>query len=307
MLRYAAGFCALAEELHFGRAAARLHVTQPALSYQLKMMEQAVGCQLVQRSSHGVALTEAGAALARELTIALAQLGRARTAAIDIARGEAGALTIGYCELPWGGNLSGIIPAYAARYPGVHVSLRALSTNGQVAGLLDGSVDVGFLHPPVDTDALCLRPAGEEPMVAAMLPGHRLAGRDGLRIADLAGERLIFCSAASAPRLHRAVVDGCAQAGFVPRVSTEADSWHAMAAEAAAGLGIALVPETLRDSFGGGIVFRPLTDLDWRLQTAIATTAGQRRPAVVRFLEVAEGLLFEKRSKNFCQAVAPSN
>jgi DNA-binding transcriptional LysR family regulator len=290
MLRYANAFCILAEELHFGRAAARLNITQPALSHQIKMIEQSVGCRLLDRSPHKVALTEAGAGFARELSAALAHIARARELAINVARGDAGALSIGYCELPWSGGLPRIVQRYTKRFPGMQVSLRPLPTHEQVQGLLSGALDVAFLHPPIDDSGLSLRHAGSEPMVAALSADHRLAGCESLALSALSGEQLIICSGVSAPHLHRAVLGACAQAGIEPRLNLIHDSWHAMAAGAIAGLGIALLPQSLRRSFAADLIFKPLSGLDYTLETALATKAKPWRPAVARFVEIADAI-----------------
>jgi DNA-binding transcriptional LysR family regulator len=287
MLRYAHAFCILSEELHFGRAATRLNITQPALSHQIKMIEQSVGCRLFDRSPHGVALTEAGAGLALELAAALSRIARAREVAIDVARGNAGALSIGYCELPWSGRLPRIVQLYAARFPGMQVSLKPMPTNEQANCLLSGALDVAFLHPPIDEAGLVLRQAGSEPMVAALLRDHPLAGCPELCLSLLSREQLIVCSEHSAPHLHRALARSFARCGVRPRLSMIQDSWHAMAAGALAGLGVALVPQSMCRSFPADLIFKPLADLDYVLETALVTKAEPWRPAVAHFVAIA--------------------
>jgi DNA-binding transcriptional LysR family regulator len=284
MLKFARSFCILAEELHFGRAAARLHVTQPALSHQMKALERDIGCALLRRSSHQVALTEAGVVLASALGAALDQVNRAVQQAVDVARGEAGALAVGYCELPLAGGLSATVQRFSGLYPQVAVTLHSMPTNEQVAALLGGSIDIGFVHPPLDSKPLTLRPAGAEPMLAAVPRTHRLAHGAKLLLRDLRDERLICCSEAGAPHMYRAMLAACGRAGFTPRVGVEDNSWHAMVNQAAAGLGVALVPASLAASTAPHVVFLPVEGLELTLQTAIATAAGPVRPAVARFL-----------------------
>jgi DNA-binding transcriptional LysR family regulator len=284
MLRFARSFCVLAEELHFGRAAARLHVTQPALSHQMKALERDIGCALLRRTSHQVALTEAGAVLASALGAALDQVNRAVQQAVDVARGEAGALAVGYCELPLAGGLADTVQRFARLYPQVSVTLHSMPTNDQVAALLGGSIDIGFVHPPLDGKPLTLRPAGGESMVAALPRTHPSARGTTLHLRDLAGERLICCSEAGAPHMYRAMLAACARAGFTPRLGAEDKSWHAMVNQAAAGLGVALVPASLAASTAPHMLFLPVEGLDLTLQTAIATAPGKLRPAVAGFL-----------------------
>ena len=287
MFRYARSFCVLAEELHFGRAAARLGISQPALSHRMKMLEQEIGCTLVSRSPHHVSLNEAGAGLARELSAAMAQIARARQTAVDVARGQAGALSIGYGELLWSGGLIPIVQRYRELFPNIQVSLRALTTNEQVEALLNGSIDIGILHPPVVAQELMLIPAGQERLVAAFSLSHRFGASVVLHVADLAAEPLIFCSAASAPALHRRIMDSCAAAGFDPCIGNVGEDWHSMAAGAAAGIGVAMLPESLCTAFAAHLSHKPIADFPHTLQTAIATLQSRTRPAVTGFEEIA--------------------
>jgi DNA-binding transcriptional LysR family regulator len=284
MLKFARSFCVLAEELHFSRAAARLLITQPALSHQIKMLEAEVGCALLRRSPQQVTLTEAGTVLARELGVALAHVRRAVDEALDVARGDAGALAIGYCELPLAGDLAAIIRRFGTLYPRVEVTLRTLPTNDQAVALVSGSIDIGFLHPPLDTPGLVLRPAGRERMVVAMPPDHGLARQPVLRLVNLATERLIFCVEETATHMHQDILAACARAGFKPQFREVENSWHAMVNQAAAGLGVALVPETLAAGNAAHVVFRTVEDLTLHLHTAIATADREVRPAVAQFL-----------------------
>jgi len=288
MIRFARGFCIVAEELHFGRAAARLNVTQPALSHQIKMLEQDLGFSLLKRSPHQVTLTDAGAVLARELGVALAHIERAVQEARDVARGDAGVLTIGYCELPDAGGMSATLRRFIVRYPHIEVRLQTVSSDEQGAALAAGRIDIGFIHPPIDDRHLILRPAGQQDMVAALSANHVLADRPALRLADLSREPIIFCSEQSAPYMHRAIMAACARAGFQPRLRAGENSWHAMVGQAMAGLGVALVPASLAAGSSARAVFKPVMDLDLQLYTAIATAGEPKRPAVTRFLAMAE-------------------
>lgn len=291
MLKYAHSFCVLAQELHFSRAASRLHLTQPALSHQIKKLEEEIGCTLLIRSPQKVMLTEAGLILAKELGVALNQMSNAVQQAQDAERGDAGALAIGYCELPEAGRMSLIIRCYTAMYPGVEVTLRKMSTNDQVVALATGSIDIAFLHPPVNAAQLMMRPAGDEWMVAALHANHALAARPTLRLADLKTERLIVCAEEAGAFMYNSILAACGSAGFQPRLREEKDSWHTMLDQAASGLGVAFVPQSLTGGGNSHLVFRAVDDLNVKLETAIATAADPSRPAVSRFLEVARECL----------------
>lgn len=287
MLKYAHSYCVLAEELHFSRAAARLHLTQPALSHQIRKLEEQIGCTLLHRSPQKVMLTEAGVILARELGAALNRVNRAVEQAQDAARGDAGALAIGYCELPDAGRMSAIIRRYSTEYPGVDISLKKLPTNEQALALATGSIDVAFLHPPLLTSSLVLRPAGEEWIVAALPVDHPLADKPVLLMSDLAPEWLIVCAEETGSFMYHDILAACGRAGFQPRIRQERDSWLAMLDQAACGLGVAFVPESLSGGSHTELVFRSVEDLDVRLQTAIATNGEPTRPSVTRFIATA--------------------
>jgi DNA-binding transcriptional LysR family regulator len=294
MLKFSRSFCILAEELHFGRAAARLHLTQPALTHQIKALEREIGCVLLRRSPQRVELTDAGAALARDLGAALAQVNRAVQSAVDVARGDAGVLAVGYCGLPLAGALTATISRFVARFPRVEVSLSHLPTNEQADALHAGSIDIGYLHPPIDSTGLQLRPAGVQKMHAVLPASHPLAKNARLRLQDLNGERLIFFSEACGPHMHRALVAACANAGFTPRMREEDVSWHTMIDLAAAGLGVAFVPESVQPA-APGVVFRAVADLTLRLETSVATSIQPPRPAVEHFLAISRELVGEVR------------
>lgn len=290
MFKYAHSFCVLVEELHYSKAAARLHLTQPALSYQIKKLEEQVGCRLLQRSPHKVILTDAGMILAKGLGVAIEHANRAVQLAQDAARGDTGSLAIGYCELPEAGRMTTIIRRYVEAYPGIDVTLRNMPTIEQTVALVDGSIDVAFLHPPLSAPHLVLRPAGSEDIVAALHSTHVLATRGTLRLTDLVSERLIICAEKLGPFMYNSIIAACGKAGFQPLLQEEMFRWHSMLDQASSGLGIALVPKSL-SSVHPQLVFRPIEDLGVVLQTSIATAGQPSRPAVIRFLAVATSFL----------------
>lgn len=286
MLKYAQSFCILAEELHFNRAAARLHVTQPALTYQIKKLEEQMGCALLRRSPHKVVLTEAGMILARELSVALTHVSGAFQMAQDAARGDSGALAIGYCELPEAGNMSAVIRRFTELYPRIDITLVNVPTIGLVDALIAGSIDVAFLHPPLDAPQLVMRPAGEESMVAALRVDHVLAAQSALNLRELMSERLIVCAQQLGPIMYNSILAACGKAGFQPKLREEMYRWHSMLDQAASGLGVAFVPASLAGTHPQ-LVFKPVKDLGVKLQTAIATAGEPTRPALTRFLATA--------------------
>jgi DNA-binding transcriptional LysR family regulator len=184
-LRY---FVALAEELHFSRTAARLHIAQQALSKQIRELEETVGAQLLQRSTRKVELTPAGAAFVDAARATLAALDDGVEAARRLARGDAGTLRLGYVV---GGALEltrPILEEFARRHPRVELELREYGHEDRSAGLTEGSADVAFLRPPISAPDVALETLFVEPLLVALPLGHRLAGRASVSVRELVAE-----------------------------------------------------------------------------------------------------------------------
>src|SRR5579862_2383821 len=215
-LRY---FVAVAEELHFRRAAERLHISQPPLSHQIHQLETEMGCLLLARTRRRVELTPAGAAFLRDARAILAELDTAVATARSIATGQSGRLRINFV----GSALLSLVPGTVQRFredrPGVEVELRERATVDQVRAVLDGVVDLGLVRPPIeDHAALRVQAVLREPSVAAVPAGHPLAGRDSLRLADVAPEPLVLFPRDQAPGLHDLIISALAGTGAAPRV-----------------------------------------------------------------------------------------
>ncbi|SCG72734.1 LysR family transcriptional regulator [Micromonospora humi] len=174
-LRRLRSFAVLAEELHFTRAAARLHIAQPALSQQIRALERQLGAPLVQRTSRGCTLTEVGARVADEATRLLAEVDAATARIRDLARGRGGRLRLAYTRSARGGRVDALIGRFRAAHPGVEVVSETAWTAPNVAGLLAGRLDAAFVRPPVDEPALACRTVDTEELLLALPAGHPLA------------------------------------------------------------------------------------------------------------------------------------
>jgi DNA-binding transcriptional LysR family regulator len=183
-LRY---FVAVAEELHFGRAAERLHIAQPVLSRQIRALEQELGVQLLTRDRRSTALTPAGAQVRKDAVSLLAAAEGLQRRAERAARGT-DRLTVGFMP---GITVTTAVQALTARRPGLTVDVLRTSWDDQTQVVLDGRADVSFVRMPAGRQGLCLRPLFSEPRVAVLPRGHRLAGKQAVGIADLADERLL--------------------------------------------------------------------------------------------------------------------
>jgi DNA-binding transcriptional LysR family regulator len=251
-LRY---FLAVAEELHFGRAAERAGVAQPALSQQIRGLERALGVKLFARSTRSVELTEAGAALVRHARVALAEVEEGAEAARRAARGERGHLRVGFVESAAIAVVPAAVRRFRARHPEVRLTLRELGVGPQLEGLASGVLDVGFVRPPIEAEGLRLRTVVEEPFVAAVASGHPLAGRRRIAVEALAREPLIVLSRDVVPGLYDQAValqQGHAQAAHLAQ---EATSFQAVLGLVAAGLGVSILPDSVRGLGRAGVAF----------------------------------------------------
>lgn len=237
------GFVAVAEELHFGRAAERLNMTQPPLSRQIQKLERAIGVQLFERDNRRVVLTPAGAAFLNEARKLLTLAQHAPDRARRISEGSAGVVRIGFTAASTFGLLGALLNEIAQRYPDIDVELEEMVTREQTAALAAGEVDLGLARPPFDPDEFDSRLLYREPIVVALPTGHKLAGLNRpLRGDDLNHQNLIMHSPTQARYFYDLL------AGVVSH--TQANIVHTvtqiltMISLVSAGRGIALVPQS---------------------------------------------------------------
>ena len=212
-LRHINSFLVLAEELHFGRAAARLHISQPSLSLQLQQLERRLGVQLVARTSHSVRLTPAGEAFRREAMQALGQLDRAVEAARRAVPGAGGHLRIGF-NFPAGQRV--LVPALSLlreRYPQVRTSLRQRHTGGQLTELRDGKLDIAFIYGTCEGNGVSQRPVLTLPVVGVCASDHPLATGAPVRWPELARYRCLLPSQTTSPAIREAVTTAARRNG----------------------------------------------------------------------------------------------
>src|SRR5215475_10898646 len=200
--RHLRSFVAVADELHFGRAAARVHIVQPALSRQIRALEEEMGLRLFERNRRRVALTPAGAAFLDEARGLLEQVTHAVEAARRADRGELGSLRIGYVPAMASTRLPEIVRGFRKRFPGVDVRLQEMTPAMQVETLLGERVDVGFVRGPIHEPALAAETVLKEPLVAALPSGHRLGRHKRLGLAMLASEPFVLQARSGGPGSH---------------------------------------------------------------------------------------------------------
>jgi DNA-binding transcriptional LysR family regulator len=269
-LRQLRHFVAVAERLHFGRAAAALNISQPPLSRSIRALEQGLGASLLSRSRRHVALTPEGARFLEEAKRILAHLERATREVGGVAE-----LRLGFVSLADYGVLPGLLKAYKAARPGVALALREMLSPEQAAALAAGDLDFGLLLPPVAGGGLEHCVVQRERFVAALPSRHRLARGAGgnagkLAARELAGEAFVMTPRAIAPGLHDAIAALCGRAGFTPRVAQEAIQMQTVVSLVSSGLGVAIVPGSVANLGRRGVAYREIADPHPRLDVWLA-------------------------------------
>ncbi len=289
-LRY---FSVLGEELHFGRAAERLAITQPPLSSAIKALEEELGVQLLERDSRRVRLTPAGAAFLVEANDILARIAKASTVAKTVAGGMRGRLEVGVTGSLLYRKAPAVVKASRKSMPGVDVVLREMSTADQTSALLHGQLHAGFMNAAAVPPQLSAIHLPSEEIVACLPATHPKAGAASVSIQALAGEPFVMFSRDVAPANHDNVIAIFSQAGIHPTTVHAARQWLTIVAMVAHGLGVALVPRSLAKSKADGVRFVRLRDVHAKSPALLAWNPEYEMPAVAGFLEAARQVVGE--------------
>lgn len=285
-LRQVRAFVCLANELHFGRTASHLFTSQPALSRMIHGLEDALGVQLLTRSTRKVVLTAAGEAFASECTLALAHLELATQAARATITENRGCLRMAYTDFATEGRLPLILEKFHETDSRVSVILEYMPTAAQHVSLLGGRIDVGFttgeLRAPNIHNVLL-----EEHEFVALLPeAHKLAGREGIRLTELAQENFVIGAEATFSSFRRLVFDLCHTAGFYPRVVQEVATSNGIFGLVAAGMGVTIYSASIRSLRRSGVVVKRLSDVSCKIPIFASYLADHRSDELRRFLSL---------------------
>lgn len=301
-LTHVRGFVAVAEELHFGRAAARLNLTQSPLSRQVQMLEHALGVVLLERSSRSVRLTSAGRAFLAEAYRVLEAVGTAERMARQAARGEAGPVRLGFTAASAHAALPRLVSRIRAELPGVELLLEQMVTAEQMEALAARRLDLGLVRPPTEAPAgdarIAYLPLLRERLLLAAPRDHELAAGRRPALRDLDGQPFVTWS----PRGGDYFLDLLAslfRAGKVaPRTVQRVNETHTMLALVAAGLGLALVPESARALRPAGVALRPIALPDTaRAELLLAWREDDANPALSRLRALAVSVLAGRRDR----------
>jgi DNA-binding transcriptional LysR family regulator len=285
-LRHLRYFLAVAKELHFGRAAARLHITQPPLSQQIRQLEDELGVPLFQRTKRRVQLTDAGRAFQEAARQMLDQAEKAVHTAQRAHRGEIGPLAVGFLGSAMAGMFSEILLAFRTRFPEVELTLQELTTAQVVHALRERRIDVGILHLPIGEEAFLFETICREPLVVVLPKTHPLAAHRSIPLGDLAHETVVLVPRDLGPGVEDDLVEFCQRAGCYPQRLPGATQLLTVIGLVAAGIGLSLVPASMRTVRWQGIVYRPLQGLGFQVESIVAWRRDEVSAVVRTFLGV---------------------
>lgn len=283
-LRY---FVAVAEELHFSRAAKRLNIAQPPLTQQIQLLERGLGVRLFDRTTRRVELTAAGGAFLEGARRTLTEAARAGELARRASRGDLDTLRIGFTDAAMMSVLPGAIDRYRRAFPGVHLDLRDDNTAAQIdESLRHDLIDVGLMRGPIAATTLRVETIFEEPFCVALPDAHPLADRARIPIRLLRDEPFVLFPRRISPAYYDQLVGACQKAGFRPEVVYEAVKYSTVIGLIAAGCGLTLVPRSNGNLTRTGVTYRPLTGMPAKAAVIAAYRLDDRvSPVLTGFLD----------------------
>ena len=285
-LRHYKYFLAVAEELHFKKAADKLFISQPGLSKQIKEMEEALGFKLFERNNRNVVLTAAGKYLKEEITLLLNDNERILRHAQHIATGNEGEIHLGYV----GSAMQTIIPKllirFRKKYPSIHFSLQEMDNNRQINDLLGNKIDIGFVRLNEVPKALSLRPVFDETFSLVLPKNHALNSRNFTSLNQLKEEQFIFFEKAYSPSYHEKVMSMFEDCGFSPTISHTSVHATTIYRLVENSFGIAIVPSSLKLGYNMDIKFIELKNVPQRAVLSLAWNKENRNPMLGHFLDV---------------------
>lgn len=282
-LRY---FVAVAEELHFGKAAKRLHMEQPPLSQQIQRLERDLGCQLFERKPR-VALTEAGKTLLGVARRTISQVNRGIEMTRQVGMGGIGSLSIGFASSAILGPLPEIIRLYREKFPEVMIRLQELTPAEELESIRASHIDLAFVREREHSDTLKYEIIVKEPFGVLLPPNHPLSEcKKSLTPEMLIKENFVHFPREIAPALYEQIAEICRSAGFTPQIVQETSEWLTEVSLIEAGLGVAIVPASVGRLKLGGVTFIPL-DTPIRSIIALCYPSENVQPNTSAFLQIA--------------------
>ncbi|KHD85246.1 acetoin biosynthesis transcriptional regulator AlsR [Heyndrickxia ginsengihumi] len=294
-LRHLHYFLTVAEELHFGRAAERLQMTQPPLSQQIRQLEAEVGVDLFKRSKRHVELTIPGKVFLKEVKQIIEHLDIAVENAQRAERGEFGNVIVGFVGSATYDILPDIVREFRLKYPKIAVSLHELSTPDQIRALNRKEIDVGLLHPPINDPLIETKTIQQGAAALAFPKNHPLAKKEVIEIEDLIDIPFVVVSRDIWPGLYDEFVSAFHDASFTPNIVQEATEYQMVIGLVQAGIGIGVLPKTAEKLFNLDIVYREIEHHPLNTVLALAHRKDDYSPALANFLQLASEVAEETK------------
>ncbi len=289
-LRHLRYFSTVATELHFGRAAEKLHIAQPPLSKQIQDLEAELGFELFNRTKRSISLTPAGQAFLVEVTQIFQQLDRAIDIGRKTSRGELGQISIGFVGSATYNILPVMLQQFRDRYPHVQIELHELTTDRQLIWLREGRIDIGLIRPPIIDKDFTSEVIFQESLVVALPTNHHLAKLDSVDLSLLAAEPFILFPRQLAPGLYDPIIAICQAAGFSPQVVQECIQMQTIVSLVSANMGVSILPESIQEAQRQGVVYKPILSrslsIDKLATIAIIWRQNDDSPTIQRLLEI---------------------
>jgi DNA-binding transcriptional LysR family regulator len=285
-LRHLQSFVAVAEELHFGRAAERLSMAQSPLSRHIRELERELGARLFERSTRSVVLTNAGEVLLNEAREILARVERARWLVQQAEFGEVGQLHVGFIASAAYDIVPDLLVRYRAHYPNVEIVPHHMSVSEQIEALRARRLHLGIVRRPVAGDPLLFEPLHADHVILAVPRSHRFAERDRIPLEELRDEPFVFLRRQPWPGYYDMLIGACQRAGFSPRIVQETPDLVTLIGLVATGVGVAFAPASAHELSSGVVIARPLAAENLRVDYLLARHPEEDTPPLQRFLEL---------------------
>jgi len=281
-LRHLRYFIAVAEELHFGRAALRLNISQPPLSQQIQILEHEIGARLFARTNRSVQLTAAGQQFLQDARLVLQQVDQAADKAARLHRGDEGEIRIGFTSsAPFITVVSDALFTFRQRFPAVHIQMQEINTRQQLAPIGDGRLDLGVMRNTLLPETLDHQLLLREPMYALVHRAHRLAGRPQIALSDLAQEPFVFFDPQVGTALYGEILGLLGRYDIQPNIAQEVGEAMTIIGLVSTGLGVSILPASFRRVRLSDVVWIPLVEQDARSEVWLVWSKQREIPAVV--------------------------
>jgi DNA-binding transcriptional LysR family regulator len=288
-LRHLRYFVAVAEELHFTRAADRLNMAQPPLSQQIRQLENELGVELFHRTKRQVELTAAGKNFLKNVYKILIDLEKTCDSAQRAQKGEIGKIIVGFTGTATYDILPNLLQTYRAQFPLVDLAVLQLSTTDQIQSLLNSEINIGILCAPIENSELNFEVIHQEPFIIAMPKNHPLASKsDPIEVQAFSKELFIMIPRKAGQIYYDTIINICHNAGFSPNITQEVHELHTSISLVAAGMGVAIVPDSIQNLRIKGIIYRQLKNSVSTLKTALAWRNDETSPLVHTFITIAK-------------------